>query len=188
EYIVQCPALSVHAEADLPLLRYIVRKPLRRELASLVGVEDLGRTVFLDGRVQCLPAPVGGHGVGERPAHHVAAVQVDYGAQVQVAALYGDIGDVHRPDLSETLDIEVLQQVFIDPVQLSLATFRGVGVRARGRQAHQPEQPFDAFLVDVAAHVPVEPRQDPRDAQPRLPQVLFVDQAHELQVQCGLAP
>src|SRR5690606_12635124 len=79
EYIVQCPSLSVHTEPYSPIRMCCpVAELVGRELAPLVRVEDLRRTMFHHSGLQSLPAPVRCHGIGQRPAYYIAAVQVDY--------------------------------------------------------------------------------------------------------------
>src|SRR5690606_22421840 len=107
-------------------------------------------------------------------------------AQVQVASLYGDIGDVHRPYLVAPFYLKIPQKIFIDPVQFALAPLGGVRLRTRGGQAHKAEQPFDPLFVDLVPHVLLEPRNDARNAQPRVQQILFIYEPHELQVLGGL--
>mgnify|MGYP006902067915 CR=1 FL=1 len=109
ENIVQGPSLTVHAEPYGLFLCHVFGKPDGGELAPMVGVEHLRCAMLSDRRAQGLFAPFRCHGVRQRPADHIGAVQVDNGTEVEIPTLYGHIGDVHRPYLSSPFDVEVLQ-------------------------------------------------------------------------------
>ena len=66
------------------------------ELAALVGVEDLGTAVALQGLCEGIGAEAGIKGVEEPPGEHAAGGPVHHRHQVQEALLDGNIGEVGR--------------------------------------------------------------------------------------------
>src|SRR3954451_24841301 len=70
-----------------------------RVLGAAVGMEDhSGRWIpGRDGHVQGVGDQAGAHVVGDRPAHHPAAVQIDHGGQIGPAVPRLDVGDVAAP-------------------------------------------------------------------------------------------
>jgi len=69
-----------------------------------------------DGAVNRLDAEPGVEGVGQLPGENRPTVPVDHGAQVHVAALDRDVGDVHLPDLVGSIDHQMAQQVAVDGI------------------------------------------------------------------------
>jgi hypothetical protein len=97
EHVVESPATAVHRDGNAALLQS-AREGRRRELGSLVGVEDF-RAGVGQRRIESIHAEVAGQRVGEPPRQHVAAVEIHDGREVEEAVLQGDVGDVAGPDL-----------------------------------------------------------------------------------------
>ena len=107
-------APPVHSDPHAVVLKDLGELPAA-ELATLVGVEHLGPSLF-QRLNQGLGAKAGFQSVGQPPDHHVAAVPVHYGHHVEKSPGHGQIGDVGGPRLVEPGDPGVLQQVGIDPM------------------------------------------------------------------------
>ena len=108
--VVRPAALAVHALRDAVALQ--ARDVLvGRVRAALVGVGYGGRAVLGEGPLHTDDALTGLHGVVQPPAHDVAAVPVDDGRQVDVAAPQRDVGDVRGPHLVGEVDPLALEQV-----------------------------------------------------------------------------
>ena len=97
EDIVQPAAPAVHGDTD-SVLPQNVGKCETSELTALIGVEDIGLTVFRQGLFQGRDAEISVHGVGKSPGQHFFAVPVHNGHQVQKAFAHGDVSDIHAPD------------------------------------------------------------------------------------------
>ena len=98
KHVVAPGDLAVHADADILALEQSGER-LIRKLAALVGVEDVGCTVAMDGFLDRLDAEVGLHRDGHTPRQHPTGVPVDHGREVHVSARHRDVGDVHGPNL-----------------------------------------------------------------------------------------
>ena len=94
------------------------------ELASLVGVEYVGPSLA-EGLGQGLGTKAGLQSVGQSPGHHVPAVPVHDGHQVQESPGHGQVGDVGRPHLVRPGDRQIPQQVGIDPASAAGWLVRG---------------------------------------------------------------
>ena len=94
EDVVQAPAPAVHGDGDPGLVEH-GGELLAGELAALVGVEDLGTAMALQGLWKNIGAEAGIKGVGEPPGEHAAGGPVHHCHPVQKALLKGNIGSVH---------------------------------------------------------------------------------------------
>ena len=109
EHVVHPAALAVHADFHSQFSQ--APGPFRRgELTSLIGVENLRNTPGGTHRtLQSLQAQIGSHGVGKRPAQHLARVPVHHRAQIGVAARHRHISDVGTPHLVGPVDGQIPQ-------------------------------------------------------------------------------
>ena len=87
ENVVGVPALPVHADLDPVFLQHMGELQAG-ELAPLVGVEDL-RLALPQCLLQGGDAEVGLQAVGQSPSHHVPAVPVHDGYQVEESTGHG---------------------------------------------------------------------------------------------------
>lgn len=111
------------------------------------------------GLLERLNAEIGIQGVGQAPAQDLAAGPVHHGHQVQKTSPHRDVGEVGAPDVAWLRDLQLAQQVRIDPVlRVGLG---GVGLLVDGHQphlAHQARHPLPAypmtFSPQPAGHLP----------------------------------
>lgn len=99
--------------------------------------------------------------------------------QVNKAALQSDIRDVGAPDLIDALDFHAPQQVRIN--LMTRAGLRQPRLLIDRFQAHQPQQACDSFVIDLMT-LCLKPGGHSPNAVERRPRVLFIEQAHQLQV------
>ena len=84
--------------------------------------------------------------VGQPPSHHVPAVPVHDGHQVQESPGHGQVGDVSRPHLVRPGDRQIPQQVGIDPASRRwLAGARLPVDSPQSHQSHEPLHPLPAY-------------------------------------------
>jgi len=181
--VVQESALAIHG--------YLRADPLQpvgpgegRELRALVGVHDLWWAEAVDGLVQRLDTELRLQRVRYPPSQNLAGVPVDDRHEIQEPTPHGQIGDVRRPDLIGAIDAQMSQQIRIDLVPLGWLA--GIGFLVDRHQAHQPHETPDALLVHRMTVVPQMPGHLPDTVERRL-QELFVDLAHQAEVQRRLA-
>src|SRR5690606_30854610 len=122
------------------------------ELRSLIGVEDLGLAVAVDGLLHGLDAEVCRERVADAPCEHLAAVPVHYCEQVHEATGHRDVGDVRRPDLVWLVDQEPSEQVREHGVMRM--AFGGVLAAIDGLDAHQAHQSPHALAIDRQTLLP----------------------------------
>ena len=115
EDVVHAAAPAIHGDGDAGVFEHS-RELEAGELAALVGIEDLGPAVAVQGFSQGLDAGPGIQGIGQPPGEHTAGGPVHDGQQVQEVALDGNVGYVRAPDLIGPLDGEPLQKIGINPV------------------------------------------------------------------------
>ena len=149
EDVVHPAPTSVHADFNAQIQQ--LSRPLGRgELAALVGVENFRNVPCgLEGVVESFQAKAGFHGVGYRPAKHLARMPVHHRAQVGVATGHRHVGDVRAPDVVRARDGEVAQQAGI----LAVAAVRDAGARLAPDRlvADLAPEPLQAFAVDFHA-------------------------------------
>jgi hypothetical protein len=108
--IIDSAPFTIHADLDLRISQHV--DPISTcELAALISVEYLWRTVFGQRLFQGLDAEVHVHGVGQPLRKDLATVPVHDGNKVQEAPPHWDIGDVRTPDLVRTVNHDVPQQI-----------------------------------------------------------------------------
>ena len=127
--VVQSPSFAIHADLDLMRFEH-ASEVFTRELAALVGVEDLRSTFGLQSLFQALHAEGIVHAVAQLPADYVATRPVHHCGEVDVTIAQRDVGDVRAPDLIATLDVQVPQQVGIRLCPLPGMLRRGFGWRS----------------------------------------------------------
>ena len=84
-----------------------------RELAALVGIEDVRGRGDAQGIGQSLEAEAHIERVGELPTEHIVRVPVEHGGQIKEAFGHGHAGNVGAPDLVGGRRRPVPQQVGI---------------------------------------------------------------------------
>jgi hypothetical protein len=88
EHVVDPAPFAIHADLDASVFENL-GEGLTGELASLVGIEDFGGAVVVQGFAQRLHAEFGVECVGESPAQDLAAVPVHDRHQVEEALAVG---------------------------------------------------------------------------------------------------
>ena len=83
----------------------------RRELTTLVGVEDFRQAVLGDRPAHDPRTEAGIERVRQLPGEDRPAIPVEDGTQVEESALDWDIGNVHRPDLIRPINLQAPLQV-----------------------------------------------------------------------------
>ena len=151
EDVVGVPALPVHADLHPVFLQHLSELQAG-ELTPLVGVEDL-RLALPQRLLQGVDAEVGLQGVGQSPGHHVPAVPVHDGHQVEESPGHGQVGDVGGPRLVGPGNSDLFQQIGIDPVLRRRPA--GAGTPVDGPQPHDAHQ----SLHPLPAHPPALPGQ-----------------------------
>src|SRR5208282_3407794 len=110
EDVVAPRALAIHADGDSVCDKH-AGEGGAGELTSLIGVENLRCAVFGQRFLQRLDAELRLHGDREPPGQNPAAEPVDDGGEIDEAARHRDVGDVHRPDLVGTSDLQPAQKI-----------------------------------------------------------------------------
>jgi hypothetical protein len=177
EDVVQCSATSIHTDGDLSLFEN-TGESAARELNTLIRIEDFRRRLF-QSLIQGARAEIRFQRGRHFPRQDIPRMPVNHRDQVNEAALQSDIRDVGTPDLIDTFDLHASQQV-----RVNLMT--GAGLRQPRLlidcfQAHQPQQACDSFVIDLIT-LRLKPGGHSPNAVERRPRVLFVEQAHQLQV------
>lgn len=178
-HIVHPASLAIHADA-CPRALPRIREPLARELASLIGVEDLRRAKVGQRFLQGFYTEIRGHGIGQPPRQHPTAMPVQNRYQIYKPAHHRNVADVRRPHLVRPIDRQPTQQVRVDLV-----------TRRRDRRPRFPMHRPDAHPTHQATH-PVAARhhsvapsqlvpQAP-GTHPRVLQVQLVQQSHHRQI------
>ena len=147
EYIVECPASSVHADANV-LFFEPVGESGGGELRSLVGVENFG---FPDGEclLQGIDAEIDLQCVGQSPGQDIPTIPVHHGDQIHKALLHRHIGNICAPDLVGSVDREPPQQIGIDAVFGVFLRETRSGVD--GFQPHFSHQALHSLAVDCVS-------------------------------------
>ena len=91
--VVDPTAFSVRTDLDLCLGQH-VDPSTTGELAALIGVEYLWRTIFCQRLFQRFHAEVGIHAVGQPPGKHLAAEPIHDCHKIEKAAPHRDVGDI----------------------------------------------------------------------------------------------
>src|SRR5512135_756510 len=177
EHVVQRPPPTVPAHRDPGLLQAVGVLP-RRELRSLVGVEDL-RPAHRQRLLERLQAEPPLQRVRQPPREHVPAVPVDHCRQVHEAMPHRHIRDVRTPNLVDAGQHPIAEQVGVDP---RLRCRRGGPRPGEQRlQAHHSHEPLDPLAIDRLPGT-LQTRRHPPAAVERGLEELLVDQPHQAQV------
>jgi hypothetical protein len=146
------------------------------ELATLVGIENLGAAVVDERFLERLDTELGTERVRKSPRQHRAAHPVHDDHQVEEALGHRDVGDVRAPHLIDSLDRDPAKEVPVDLVR------RGGFARVRALvDRHQPDEPHqapDPFAIDQMA-LGCQPRRHPARAVIGPGQILPIDQRHD---------
>src|SRR5664280_2479357 len=113
EDIIAPRTLAIHADGDV-VGDQNAREGFAGELAALVGVENVWRPLFRQGLLQRFNTEGRLHRDRHAMAEHAPAEPVDDGGEIDEAARHRDIGDVHRPDLVRTFDLQPAQKIGIN--------------------------------------------------------------------------
>ena len=143
KHVISPAALAVHRDADTALFEHR-GKCQAGELAALIGVENLRRTVAIQCLLQGVDAEVGGERIGYPPAQDLSCGPVDHRHQIHKAPGHGHEGNVGGPDLVRAVDTQ----------DLELAMEHGetvVRIRIRTPTAHYTILPTDVYGAYVSA-------------------------------------
>src|SRR5579862_1939736 len=102
--VVQSTTTPVHGEGR-SALEHTAREGIRRELAALIGVEDVGFAIT-EGILQPIEAEDIVQSGRNLPRKDEATVPVDHGKQVDKATGHRQVGDIAAPDLVDPLDLD----------------------------------------------------------------------------------
>ena len=127
---------------------------LTGELATLITIKDLRRSVPGEGLFQGCHAEIGGQGVGDAPTQHLAGVPVHDHHQVRKAVRHRHVGQVGTPDLVGPVDRQSPQSIRVD--RMPRVRSAGVRLAVQGFDSHDPHQPLHPLAVDL--HTPVRER------------------------------
>ena len=97
--VVHPASFAIHGNADIGVLLEGGNEFVTGELAALVGVDDFGLALALQGPFKGFDAEVGLHGVGQPPGKNLAGGPVRDGHQVKKALGHGNVGPIGTPDL-----------------------------------------------------------------------------------------
>ena len=139
--IVDCSALTIHAEPGVLKALNIPCKNRAGKLAPLVGVNDFGGAMRLYGHLEAFLAPFRCHGVRQGPTNDEPAKKVYDGHQVHVASTHGNISDIHSPGLIGAYYGYPSQQVRINGMPIPFVRFACIGPWPDGVQVHLPIEP-----------------------------------------------
>ena len=151
----------------------------RDELAALVGVDDLRRTVVGQGMFDHFPGEYGFQCDRHHVRQNAARGHFHHGGQINEAVGHRDVGLVQRPDLVGAGDSQLTQQIRIDHVYGR--TFAGTGLRRQRLDAQaQHERSFvlPPYMDTLPGQLVAQ------SARPHEGGVLmqFVDSAHQRQI------
>ena len=97
EHVVESAAATIHRDRHTSLFQS-AREGRRRELRSLIGIEDFW-PCSRQRRIEGFDTEVSCQRVGEPPGKDVAAVEIHDRRQIEEAMLQRDVSDVACPDL-----------------------------------------------------------------------------------------
>jgi hypothetical protein len=131
-----------------------VRSPVNSWLVNwhpLIGIEDLRHTIAAHGLLHRVQTEVGRQRVGETPGHHPATRPVQDRKQVHEAPRHRDVGNIGGPDMIESRDLQVAQEIRIDPMgRMPAAEMRlpiqGLKAHAAHQGGHMPPSNGVALL------------------------------------------
>jgi hypothetical protein len=138
------PGFSVHRDLGLGPLQPV--GPVEGcELATPIGVYDLGQTELLDCLVQCLKAELGLQRVRYPLGQNLSGKPVHDGDQLQKLLSHQQVGDIGAPDLIGPIDLQPTQQLGLS--LLPLRGLAGVGLLIGLHQLHWAHQSPVALLI-----------------------------------------
>ena len=167
EDVVPPSALSVHRDLYPSLPEELGELPTR-ELAAMIGVEDLRPAIAAQPLLQGLLPGRTVQGVRQPPRKHRARRPVHDRHQIVKTSLHW-IGYVRAPHLVGQLDPQMAKTIRIDP--MASIRRRGLRLAVDGRHPHLPHQsthPLAADIIPLASqvtgHLPLTvPSRRPRD-------------------------
>jgi len=114
-HVIHPAPLAVHGDAN-PSILEDGDESVAGELASLIGVENLGCTVTLQRLFQGGNAKFGIQGIRQPPGQNLAAGPVHDRHQIKEAAPHRNVANVGAPNLIGSVDDHAAQQVRINLV------------------------------------------------------------------------
>src|SRR5665647_1727142 len=178
EDVVAPRALAIHADRDLVGAQH-AGECFAGELTALIGVENFRLVMFRQRLLQRLDAEVGLHRDRHAMAEHPPTEPVDDSHEIDKPSCHGDVGNVRRPDLVWTLDLQSAQQIRINLV--AQRGLRRVRATIECLDSHALHQCPDMTAADWKA-LPVQKiAQHPRPRE-RPFQVQLVNAPHEREI------
>ena len=113
KHVVAPGTTPVHRQLDA-FAQHCVGKFFRRELTTLVRVDDLRHAVFREGLLDDLPGVTRLQRDGDLVRQGPPAGNVHHRREVHKAFGHGDVGRVQRPDLVGAYDGQLAQKVGVD--------------------------------------------------------------------------
>ena len=150
-----------------------------RELAALIGVDDLGRAVAGEGLLDDLSGVTGLQRDGYLVREHAAAGDIHHGGEVDEAARHRNVGRIQRPHLVRVGDGQPAQQIRINLVPR--VRFAGARLRCQRLNTHAMHERGDVTPACVNAQFRQLPAQHARPHE-RMLKMQFVQAAHERQI------
>jgi hypothetical protein len=152
-HVIPPATFSVHAHLNA-VVGQEPRELLAGELASLVGVEDLGAAILRERLPHCVETEVRRQRVGEPPRQHAATRPVQDGEEIDEASTHGNGGDIGRPDVVRANDVQIAQEIGGDP--MGRMPLSGAGLAIHGGD---PYAPHEAGHMPPSNGVPLVPKQ-----------------------------
>lgn len=177
EDIVQGPAAAIHADGHLMIFENPGER-IARELRALITIEDF-RFRPKKSPIKGADAEIAVQCGRDLPTEYIARVPVDDRDQIDEPSHQADICDVSAPDLVYSVDFYTSQEVRV--YLMPGSGHRQARLRIDRLKPHLPHQSSDPFGIDLMANFP-EPSGHLRNAKKRVPGILFVDQAHQMQI------
>jgi len=153
-----------------------------RELAPLIGIEDLGRAIAADGVLHGVETELGRQRVGESPHQDSATGPVEHREEIHKAPVHGNVGDIGGPDLIWPRDDQVAQEIGINPMAGLVAAKRRLAIQ--GINPHAAHQRGHLAPTNGAALLPQEIAQHARPGKGIL-QMQLVDPSHQRPASAG---
>ena len=161
------------------------RERFAGELAALIGVEDLRRSIPVDRFFHRLQAERDVHRDRHAPGEHPARAPVDHGREIHEATRHRDVGNVHGPDLVGPIDGQMAQQIRVDRMPGMPAA--RVRLAVQRLDAHTPHQGRHVLAADREAVLAEQVAQHATPGE-RVFEVQPVDPAHEVEILLAHGP
>ena len=177
--VVEDASTPIHGDLDLGTFQ-LASKTASRKLDALVSVEDVGSPA-----VQSLPEGIETkeaiQSIGQLPGQHIARLPIHHGDQIHKPVRHRYVGNVGRPNLVRSLNLEPTQQIGVFLVLLIWNG--GPWAWIDGLQTHFPHQTGHPLRVDLDAEPFAEPDRHFPIAIKRGSRVFLVNPVHQLHVE-----